>query len=294
MRFTACQQLKLLLSVGKSGRLWWTVYFFWLFLATVRDYGWAPAAFQRQRLPPPDPQRLDPNTLSLQITAESLMQFWPDFDAALHWCGVTPQQSSKVRAEQWRSRSPWAQVCLPPLVRLRAGAGPAPRAPAAGAHPARGGQDACSAQVSCTPLGKIIPARSAAEQSSNQSVSQSVRKSDFGKHRPRQPGGGRRPWVQVRVCYSGGHLPLQAGGANQSSPCLFWNPWGHLWSPSGRARQGGSGPALTEEPIEHQSRPRLILPPWTWGWASAAGLELVGLCRLCTCQDTMYILCTCI
>lgn len=54
-----------------------------------------------------------PNTLSLQITVESLMQFWPDFDAALYWCGVTPQQSNKVRSQQWLSWSSWKDV-LPP------------------------------------------------------------------------------------------------------------------------------------------------------------------------------------
>lgn len=43
------------------------------------------------------------------------------------------------------------------------------------------------------PLWKIIPACSAAEQSGNQSAM----KSGFVKHRPRQPGVGRGPWVQV-------------------------------------------------------------------------------------------------
>lgn len=144
MRLTAHQQFKLPLSVGKSGRLRWTVYFLWLFLATERDYGSAPSAFEHQWLPPPHPQSLDPNTLSLQIAMESLMQFWPDFDAALYWCGVTPQQSSKVRPQQWLSRSPWAQV----RVSLRGGAGPAPSAPA------RGGQDACPALGSRAPSGR--------------------------------------------------------------------------------------------------------------------------------------------
>ena len=65
-----------------------------------------------------------PNTLSLQITAESLMQFWPDFDAALYWCGVTPQQSNKVRSQPWLNGSSQKAVDLPPVHAGVPGAGP--------------------------------------------------------------------------------------------------------------------------------------------------------------------------
>lgn len=67
---------------------------------------------QDQRLSPHEDFN-GPNILSLQITAESLMQFWPDFDAALYWCGVTPQQSNKVRSQQWLSWSSWKDAYLP-------------------------------------------------------------------------------------------------------------------------------------------------------------------------------------
>lgn len=62
-----------------------------------------------------------PSTLSLQITVESLMQFWPDFDAALYWCGVTPQQSNKVRSQQWLSWSSWKDVSPPVCAGVQGG-----------------------------------------------------------------------------------------------------------------------------------------------------------------------------
>lgn len=105
MRLVAFWQFKPPLSMGESGWLWWTVHFFWLFLTMVRDCGWGLATL-------PHEDFNGPNTLSVQIKVESLMQFWPDFDAAAYWCGVTPQQGNKVRSLQWLKWSSWEDVYI--------------------------------------------------------------------------------------------------------------------------------------------------------------------------------------
>lgn len=234
-----------------------------------------------------------PNTLSLQITVESLMQFWPDFDAALYWCGVTPQQSNKVRSQQWLSWSSWKDV-LPPVCAGAQGGGWARRkgpqlgAPAACAQAAGGRQDALQTLLFLSPrLGTIIPACSAAEHSGAQSSRHEIR------------------FCQASPLPAGRELqPLGAGPGRAATPGaafffgrgLCWEPRGHLRSPSGRARRGGSGLAATGERGKHQPRPRLH-PCSLGGEGSApgAGLGLGGLGRHCICRDIQgYFLYVCI
>lgn len=162
------------------------------------------------------------------------------------------------------------------------------RAPAACAQTAGGRQDALQTLLFLypPPLGKIIPACSAAEQSGAQSSGHEIRV------------------CQASPLPAGRELqPLGAGPGRAATPGaafffgrgLCWGPRGHLRSPSGRARRGGSGPAATGERVKHQPRPRL--PPRSLGGggsAPGAGLGLVGLGRHCICRDITGIFSVCV
>lgn len=73
--------------------------------SSIGDCGWRPATL-------PHKDFNGPNILSLPTSGQSLMQFWPDFDAAIYWCEVMLQQSNKVRSQQWLKRSSWRDVYI--------------------------------------------------------------------------------------------------------------------------------------------------------------------------------------